>query len=120
MRRKLNNELSSFLENIESESESEDDNESDNDENDSSTECVNDTNTDNDENTFNKMIHRDYKTIHNRIDLCFLMSYLMFLGSLYGSIAYLICSYKHIIQIPIPVQYSTQNQSEQFCSKSSL
>lgn len=116
MRRKLTDEISSFLENIESDSESESDSETESDSN----ENVND-NTPHDtsyENTFNKMIHCDYKTIHNRIDLCFLMTYLMFLGSIYASTAYIIYAYTHMqIQIPLPLQYS--NQSEEF-SKSCL
>ena len=112
MRRKLTNELTSFLENIESETETESD--SDDNVNDN-TSHENDTS---DENTFNKMIYCDYKTIHNRIDLCFLMTYLIFLGSIYASTAYIIYAYKHMqIQIPLPLQYS--NQSEQF-SKSCL
>jgi hypothetical protein len=110
MRRKLTNEISSFLENIESETESDSD--------DTENENTPHENEASDENTFNKMIYCDYKSIHNRIDLCFLMTYLMFLGTLYSSIAYLICSYKEIhVQIPLPLQYS--NQSEQF-SKSCL
>lgn len=116
MRRKLNDELSSFLEKIESNAEDDSDSDSIHSHNE-----VNDNN-DNDENTFNKMIHCDYKTIHNRIDLCFLMTYLMFLGSLYSSIAYLICSYKEIhvqIPIPLPVQYFDQSEQNQF-SKSCL
>lgn len=86
MRRKLNDELSSFLEKIESESESDSDND---------TENVT-TPEDDDENTFNKMIQRDYKSIHNKIDLCFGVVYVMFLSSLYASIAHIMFSYKHI------------------------
>lgn len=99
MRRKLTNEISSFLENIESETETESESDDDNDnaphENDTDDNAPHENDT-SDENTFNKMIQRDYKTIHNRIDLCFLMTYLIFLGSIYASTAYIIFSYKHI------------------------
>lgn len=95
MRRKLTDKLSSFLEKIESNTDTETDTDNDNE-----TDNHNDNEDHNDENTLNKMIHCDYKIIHNRIDLCFLMSYLMYLGSLYGSIAYLICSYKEVVQLP--------------------
>ena len=91
MRRKLNDELSSFLEKIESESESESE-DTDND-----IACnENDADEDDDENTFNKIIQRDYKTMHNKIDLCFGVVYVIFLSSLYASIAHIIFSYKHI------------------------
>jgi hypothetical protein len=108
MRRKLTNQLSSFLENIESETETECDTETNSDSDSDSDKDVNHNNDNtNDENdhddhddSFDKRIHRDYKTIHNRIDLCFLVTYLMFLGSLYSSIAYLIFSYKEVVQLP--------------------
>lgn len=99
MRRKLTNEISSFLENIESETETESESDDDNDnaphENDTDENASHENDT-SDENTFNKMIQRDYKSIHNRIDLCFGVVYVMFLSSLYASIAHIIFSYKHI------------------------
>ena len=99
MRRKLSNELAPFLEKMYEDEDQDDDQDQDDD--DSASE--NDTEPEAesvDENTLNKLIHRDYKIIHDRIDLCFLMAYLMFLGSLYTSIAYLIFSYKEVHILP--------------------
>ena len=105
MRRKLTNELTSFLENIESVSESEGEIDDEND-------IVSNENNTSDENTFDKMIHRDYKSIHNKIDFCFGMAYVMFLASLYASIAHIIFSYKHV---HVSGQYLNNSISHESC-----
>jgi len=99
MRRKLNNELTMYLDQNEENGDDDPCEDYDN------TDTHNESDTDNESIEESNKNYCDYKKIHRRIDVCLGIASFMFVSSIYASIAYIIFSYNQIhmqIQMQIP------------------